>query len=37
MPLIPVEYYDERFTSALAQQAILAGGVKKKMRGGPNP
>ncbi|EFL45629.1 RNAse H domain protein, YqgF family [Prevotella disiens FB035-09AN] len=32
MPLIPVEYYDERFTSALAQQAILAGGVKKKMR-----
>ena len=32
MPLIPVEYYDERFTSARAQQAILAGGVKKKMR-----
>lgn len=32
MPLIPVEYYDERFTSALAQQAILAGGVKKKTR-----
>ncbi|ERJ81131.1 RNAse H domain protein, YqgF family [Prevotella disiens JCM 6334 = ATCC 29426] len=34
MPLIPVEYYDERFTSALAQQAILAGGVKKKTRRG---
>ncbi|WP_077196385.1 Holliday junction resolvase RuvX [Prevotella ihumii] len=32
MPAIPIEYYDERFTSALAHQAIMAGGVKKKTR-----
>ncbi|MCL1944179.1 MAG: Holliday junction resolvase RuvX [Candidatus Azobacteroides sp.] len=31
-PLIPVEYVDERFTSKLAHQAILEGGVKKKKR-----
>ena len=31
-PEIPVEYFDERFTSKLAQQAMIAGGVKKKDR-----
>ena len=31
-PEIPIEYYDERFTSALAHQFIIDGGVKKKMR-----
>ncbi|MBM6993871.1 MAG: Holliday junction resolvase RuvX [Prevotella sp.] len=31
-PAIPVEYYDERFTSVLAHRAILEGGVKKKVR-----
>ena len=29
---IPVEYYDERFTSVLAHQAMLDGGLKKKAR-----
>ena len=32
MPEVPIEYYDERFTSVLAQQAIIVGGVKKKTR-----
>lgn len=32
LPDIPVEFVDERFTSVLAQRAILAGGVKKKDR-----
>ena len=32
LPDIPVEYFDERFTSVLAHKAILAGGVKKKAR-----
>ncbi|MBF1385832.1 Holliday junction resolvase RuvX [Prevotella aurantiaca] len=32
IPHIPIEYYDERFTSVLAQQAILASGMKKKTR-----
>jgi len=32
LPAIPVKYYDERFTSALAQQAMIDGGVKKKKR-----
>jgi len=32
IPEVPIEYYDERFTSVLAQQAIIAGGVKKKTR-----
>lgn len=32
MPHIPIEYYDERFTSVLAQQAILASGIGKKAR-----
>lgn len=31
-PGIPVELVDERFTSALAHQAMLTGGVKKKDR-----
>ena len=32
MPEVPIEYYDERFTSVLAHQAMLAGGLKKKTR-----
>ena len=32
MPEVPIEYYDERFTSVLAHQAMLAGGLKKKAR-----
>ena len=28
----PIEYFDERFTSVLAHQAMLAGGLKKKDR-----
>ena len=32
MPQIPIEYYDERFTSVLAHQAMLVGGLKKKAR-----
>ena len=31
-PDIPIERYDERFTSLLAKQAILMSGVKKKGR-----
>lgn len=31
-PEIPVEFYDERFTSVLAHQAILDSGVRKKAR-----
>ena len=31
-PNIPVEYVDERFTSVLAHQAMLDGGLKKKDR-----
>lgn len=31
-PAVPIEYYDERFTSVLAHRAILDGGVKKKTR-----
>ncbi len=31
-PEIPIEYYDERFTSVLAHQAIIAGGIGKKKR-----
>lgn len=31
-PEIPIEYYDERFTSVLAHRAMIAGGVKKKTR-----
>ena len=29
---MPIEYYDERFTSQLAQQAIIDAGIKKKAR-----
>jgi putative Holliday junction resolvase len=29
---IPIEYYDERFTSVLAHRAMIDGGVKKKVR-----
>ena len=32
LPQMPIEYYDERFTSQLAQQAILDAGLKKKTR-----
>lgn len=31
-PEIPIEYYDERFTSVLAHRAMIDGGVKKKAR-----
>ena len=31
-PSIPVELYDERFTSVIAQRAVIDGGVKKKNR-----
>jgi len=32
VPEVPIEYYDERFTSVLAHQAMLEGGLKKKAR-----
>lgn len=32
LPDVPVEYYDERFTSVLAYKAMLEGGLKKKKR-----
>lgn len=32
MPQMPVELVDERFTSVLAHQAMLTGGLKKKGR-----
>lgn len=32
IPEIPVEYYDERFTSVLAHKAMLEGGLKKRKR-----
>lgn len=31
-PEIPIAYYDERFTSVLAQRAMIDGGLKKKQR-----
>ncbi len=31
-PTIPIEFYDERFTSVIAHQAMIDGGVKKKTR-----
>ena len=31
-PGVPIEYYDERFTSVLAQRTILASGIGKKVR-----
>ena len=32
LPDIPVEFFDERFTSVLAHQAMLEGGLRKKAR-----
>ena len=32
MPQIPIEFYDERFTSVLAHRAMIDGGLKKKAR-----
>ena len=32
VPQISIEYYDERFTSVLAHQAMIDGGLKKKAR-----
>lgn len=32
IPHIPVVYYDERFTSVMAHQAMLEGGLRKKKR-----
>lgn len=32
MPSVPIEFYDERFTSVLAHQAMIDGGLKKKAR-----
>ena len=32
LPNIPIEMVDERFTSVLAHQAMLDGGLKKKAR-----
>lgn len=31
-PHIPIDFYDERFTSVLAHHAIIEGGLKKKTR-----
>lgn len=32
VPSIPIEYYDERFTSVLAHQVMIDGGLRKKAR-----
>lgn len=32
VPQVPIELYDERFTSVLAHRAMLDGGLKKKAR-----
>jgi putative Holliday junction resolvase len=32
VPQVPIDYYDERFTSVIAHQAMLDGGLKKKAR-----
>ena len=32
VPIIPIEYYDERFTSVIAHQVVIDSGVKKKVR-----
>ena len=32
VPQIPIEFYDERFTSVVAHQAMIDGGLKKKAR-----
>ena len=31
-PELPIDYYDERFTSVIAHQSMITGGVKKKTR-----
>ena len=31
-PNVPIEYYDERFTSVLAHRAMIDGGLKNKAR-----
>ena len=31
-PALPIEFFDERFTSKMAQQAMIDGGLKKKDR-----
>ena len=32
VPNLPIEYYDERFTSVIAHQVVIDSGVKKKVR-----
>ena len=32
IPEVPIEYFDERFTSVLAHKAMIEGGLKKKKR-----
>ena len=32
MPTIPIDYFDERFTSVLAHRAMFDGGLHKKAR-----
>ena len=32
VPQVPIQFYDERFTSVLAHQVMLDGGLKKKAR-----
>ncbi len=32
VPQVPIQFYDERFTSVLAHQTMLDGGLKKKAR-----
>lgn len=32
VPDVPIEFYDERFTSVMAHKAMLDGGLKKKAR-----
>ena len=32
VPTVPIDYYDERFTSVLAHQVMLDGGLHKKAR-----
>ena len=32
MPQVPIDYYDERFTSVLAHQAMIDGGLHRKAR-----
>ena len=32
VPDVPIQFFDERFTSVLAHQAMLDGGLKKKAR-----